>query len=139
MKLCFCSLKNKNKTIFEKLIICFLTGLRRDAELLINKDAKVDVVGHRGRTALMCAAEKGMNTRLFYLNPLTCQIEHSFIGYDEIVQRILRMGVNINAVNADGLSAFLFAAKKGTQLLILENSICIYEFSYNYHHWIHRT
>lgn len=69
--------------------------------------------------------KKVKNTISFTTNRLFRLVIHFFvilyfgIGYDELVRRLFIAGANINAVNNDGFSALMFAARKG--IILKEN------------------
>lgn len=120
-----------------------MIGFDKDAQFLIKRKANVNIVGKYGNTALMLAASKGTEQNEFILcikhrlihrciDWLPCvlldQTYYSFyIGKEQIVRALLDKKASKDAVNNDGLTAFMLAAKKGRMnILNLPTLIYIY-------------
>lgn len=88
-----------------KTIVLFYSELESIAELLIENDANVNIVGQFGYTALELAAYHGHFLK-FILRIWRFSIDFIyFIGFERIVQTLIEKGAEINHVDDNGGTA----------------------------------
>lgn len=122
----------KNVCIKETSFLCkksriLFSGFSKITELLIQKNANVNVVGRDGKTALIWSAEQGEKSERFFeginfykstgITKLYIYILVSpfylFTGFFKSVQLMIEKGANVNAVDDEKKSALVYAVEKG--------------------------
>lgn len=94
--------------------LCFRLGFKRTADLLIQNNADVNILGKDGKTALMHASVKGKNVWMIFVYVMfLIQALQLCVGSEEIVQMLIDAGAKVNAVGANKDSALIYAARRG--------------------------